>query len=342
MIQLCASATFTGRKIHAARRGATTVTCPSRVSRHLLIPLLLTVLCLALHLPLSHAEPPFSVVATTSIIADTARSIAGPLATVTTLMGPGIDPHLYKASPGDLRTLSNASLILHNGLHLEGKMAEALEKLSSRKTVVAVTAEIPRAKLRTILGESEVYDPHVWFDVSLWVACAQAIRDALIRHDSTHATDYSNRFSALATELQQLDTWAREQIASIPSLNRVLITAHDAFGYFGRAYGIEVLAIQGVSTESEASLRSINELVQTIVRRKIPAIFIENTISPKAIEALGEGAKAHGHTVMIGGQLLSDSLGDRGSPEESYSGTVRHNVLTITKALTGAVPGGST
>jgi len=257
-------------------------------------------------------------------------------------MGPGIDPHLYKASPGDLRTLSSASLILHNGLHLEGKMAEALQKLSSRKTVVAVTAEIPRGKLRAISINSEVYDPHVWFDVSLWIACAQTIRDALIRHDPSHATDYSNRFSALATELQQLDTWTRAQISSIPANNRVLITAHDAFGYFGRAYGIEVLAIQGVSTESEASLRSINELVQTIVRRKIPAIFIENTISPKAVEALVEGAKAHGHTVMIGGQLLSDSLGDHGTPEGSYSGTVKHNVLTITKALAGAVPGGAT
>jgi manganese/zinc/iron transport system substrate-binding protein len=290
----------------------------------------------------SQAEAPFSVVATTSIIADTARSIAGPLATVTALMGPGIDPHLYKASPGDLRILSNASLILHNGLHLEGKLADALSKLSSRKTVVAVTDGIPRDKLRSVSEDGEVYDPHVWFDVSLWIACAQGIRDALMRHDPPHAADYSNRFSALATELQQLDTWAREQIASIPASNRVLITAHDAFGYFGRAYGIEVLAIQGVSTESEASLRSINELVATIVKRKIPAIFIENTISPKAVEALVEGAKARGHTVTIGGQLLGDSLGDRETAEESYSGTVKHNVLTITKALAAAVPGEAT
>lgn len=338
MIQFCASTTIKRRNTHLSRPVAAVITRPSPLSCRSIVWIVLIAHWAVAHPSPSYAEPPISVVATTSIIADTARSLAEPFATVTALMGPGIDPHLYKASPGDLRILSNASLILHNGLHLEGKMAEALEKLASRKAVVAVTDGIPRNKLRTVSEDVEVFDPHVWFDVSLWISCAQGIRDALMQHDPAHANHYSSRFSSLAGELQQLEEWTRAQIDSIPVSNRVLITAHDAFGYFGRAYGIEVLAIQGVSTESEASLRSINELVQTIVRRKIPAIFIENTISPKAVEALVEGAKAHGHTVRIGGQLLSDSLGDQGTPEGSYSGTVKHNVLTITKALAGAVP----
>lgn len=281
----------------------------------------------------SVAEVPLSVVATTSMIADTARNIAGPLATVTSLMGPGIDPHLYKASPGDLRTLSNASLILHNGLHLEGKMADALGKLGARKPVVAVADQIAPEKLRTISNDGATYDPHVWFDVTLWIECADAIRAALSKHDARHTNEYTQRFQSYRDALVQLDAWIRERMSSIASPNRVLITAHDAFGYFGRAYGLEVLAIQGVSTESEASLRSINELVTVIVERKIPAVFIENTLSPKAIEALVEGAKARGHTVRIGGQLLGDSLGDPGTPQESYIGTVRYNVETIVAAL---------
>jgi manganese/zinc/iron transport system substrate-binding protein len=311
MIQFCAGATF----------------------------LFLAVLCLSHP---THATPgnishsPLSVVATTSIIADTARNIAGPLATVTALMGPGIDPHLYKASPGDLRTLSQASLIFYNGLHLEGKMADALQRLGTRKPVVAVTDLIARDKLRAVSTDGTTYDPHVWFDLNLWIECADAIRAALSQHDAPHADEYTKRFQTFREALRQLDTWSRERMSAIPPSNRILITAHDAFGYFGRAYGIEVLAIQGVSTESEASLRSINDLVSVIVERKIPAIFIENTISPKAVEALVEGAKNRGQTVRIGGQLLGDSLGELGTPEESYIGTVRYNVETIATALAPA------
>lgn len=293
------------------------------------------------HTPPTAAQAPLSVVATTSIIADTARSIAGPYATVTALMGPGIDPHLYKASPGDLRTLSQATLVLHNGLHLEGKMADALQKLGARKPVIAVADRIPQAALRTVSTDGVTYDPHVWFDLRLWVECADAIRAALAQHDPRHSHEYHSRYERYRESLLQLDSWVRQRMESIPLPNRVLITAHDAFGYFGRAYGLEVLAIQGVSTESEASLRSINDLVSTIVQRRIPAIFIENTISPKAIEALVEGAKARGHTVRIGGQLLGDSLGEPGTPYETYTSTVRYNVETIVTALSGPVPGGT-
>jgi manganese/zinc/iron transport system substrate-binding protein len=250
-------------------------------------------------------------------------------------MGPGVDPHLYKASPNDLRAISQAAIVFHHGLHLEGSMAEAMKKLASRKIVVAVADSIPKEKLRTVSAGGTVYDPHVWFDVSLWSTCADAIRTTLVQYDPHHAHEYTARFEELRGSLNELDSWIRRQIQTIPPEHRLLITAHDAFGYFGRAYDLEVSAIQGVSTESEASLRSINDLVSTIVVRKVPAIFIENTISPKTVEALIQGARAQGHTVKIGGLLLGDSLGDTGTPEESYIGTVRYNVQTITAALAG-------
>jgi manganese/zinc/iron transport system substrate-binding protein len=249
-------------------------------------------------------------------------------------MGPGVDPHLYKASPGDLRKLSNASLILYNGLHLEGKMADVLEKLSARKPVVAVTKSLSAQTLRSTGSDSEIVDPHVWFDVSLWIEVAKTIRDALVTHNPQAAALYSQRFEDLSTKLKALHEWCKQELASIPPARRTMITAHDAFSYFGRAYGIEVLGIQGVSTDSEASLREINNLVQLLVQRKIPAVFVESTISPKAVEALLEGAASRGHRVMIGGELFSDALGEQGTPQGSYDGMVRHNVHTIKSALT--------
>jgi manganese/zinc/iron transport system substrate-binding protein len=279
------------------------------------------------------AQEPISIVTTTTILADTAKIIAGPSGRIASLMGPGVDPHLYKASPNDLRTLSQATIIFHHGLHLEGTIAEALKRLASRKLVVAVADALPAEKLRAVSGTGATYDPHVWFDVSLWMICADTIRATLARHDPQHAHEYSRRFEELRSSLSDLHSWTRQQIQTIPPAHRLLITAHDAFGYFGKAYGLEVLAIQGVSTESEASLRSINELVSTIVARRVPAIFVENTISPKTVEALIQGAQARGHTVKVGGILLGDSLGDAGTPEETYIGTMRHNVQTITAAL---------
>jgi manganese/zinc/iron transport system substrate-binding protein len=215
-------------------------------------------------------------------------------------------------------------------------MAEALEKLGSRKLVVAVADSIPKEKLRVTSAGGAVYDPHVWFDVALWAECADTIRATLARYDPQHAHEYVARFEQFRDSLRDLHSWVRQQIQTIPPAQRLLLTAHDAFGYFGKAYGLEVAAIQGVSTESEASLRSINNLVSTIVIRKVPAVFVENTISPKTVEALVQGAKAQGHTVKVGGLLLGDSLGDAGTAEESYIGTVRHNVWTITSALGGS------
>jgi manganese/zinc/iron transport system substrate-binding protein len=281
----------------------------------------------------AHATPSFTVVTTTEIIADSARLIAGDTARVESLMGAGVDPHLYKASPGDLRKLSSATLILYNGLHLEGKMSDVLEKLSKRKPVVAVTSSLALDRLRSTDPKSNMYDPHVWFDVSLWIEATKTIRDALIQHNPQAAATYTQRFDLLALRLRDLHDWCRKELAEIPSSRRTLITAHDAFGYFGQAYDVEVLGIQGVTTDSEASLREINNLVELLVRRKIPAVFVESTVSPKAVEALIEGAASRGHQVVIGGELFSDALGETGTPEGTYEGMVRHNVRTIKSVL---------
>lgn len=279
------------------------------------------------------------IVTTTSIIADTTRAIAADTATVTALMGPGVDPHLYKASPGDLRALQRADIILHNGLHLEGKLADALEKLATRKTVVAVTAQIPLGLLREPHGSTppsstpQNFDPHVWFDPTLWVMAAAEIRDTLIRYDRTHAALYTANYEQLRQQLHELHLWTQRELAKIPPKRRILITAHDAFGYFGRAYTIDVRGIQGMSTDSEASLREIEGLVTLIIEREIPAVFVESSVSPKTVQALVEGARARGRALRIGGELLSDSLAAPGTPGGSYVGMIQHNVTTIVSSL---------
>jgi manganese/zinc/iron transport system substrate-binding protein len=286
----------------------------------------------------ANSQSPVSVVTTTSIIADTARRIGGENTDVRSLMGEGVDPHLYKASPGDLRLLSAANLVLHNGLHLEGRMADALEKLSTRKPVVAVTARIPTNLLRKVSEGHDSYDPHVWFDVSLWLTVAEHIRDTLIEYDRANEAGYRARFQSFEAELRELHTWCRDEIQKIPSPRRLLVTAHDAFGYLGRAYGLEVKGIQGLSTDSEASLQDIRHLVDLLVQRDIPAVFVESSVSPKAVEALVEGSQSRGHALTIGGELFSDTLGPPYSPAGSYLGMVRHNVLTITSALKRSDP----
>ncbi len=277
---------------------------------------------------------PITIVATTGMIADAARNVAGDRAKVTALMGEGVDPHLYKASPGDARLMSDADLILYNGLHLEGKMADALVKLARRKPTVQVTESIPESLLREPPEFQGQYDPHVWFDVSLWMNVAERIRDALAEHDPAGKETYAANASGYIEELRVLHEWCKEELQRIPREKRVLVTAHDAFGYFGRAYGLEVKAIQGISTDSEPPLTVINDLVDLLVSRRISAVFVESSVPRKTIEALVEGASARGHRVTIGGQLFSDAMGREGTPEGTYVGMVRHNVNTIVKALT--------
>ncbi len=274
---------------------------------------------------------PLKIVATTAMVADLAQHVGGEHVTVSALMGEGVDPHLYKATSGDVARLSRADLILYSGLHLEGKMGEVFERLARRKPVVAVTDDLSRDRLLRVGGEQ--YDPHVWFDVSLWGSTLPAVERALAELDPAHATDYRSNAERYQAELAKLDEECRAQIASIPESRRVLVTAHDAFHYFGRAYDIEVQAIQGISTQSEAAISKINELVELLSDRGIKAVFVETSVSERNIRALVEGCAARGHRVEIGGQLYSDAMGPSGTPEGTYAGMVRHNVETIRRAL---------
>lgn len=284
-------------------------------------------------LPAGRGEGPIKVTTTIGMIADVASVVGGDHVVVTGLMGPGVDPHLYKATQGDLAKLSDADVILYNGLHLEGRMADVLVQMASRVKTVQVTETTPHELLREPPEFQGQYDPHVWFDVSMWKYSVERIRDAFKEMDPAHATEFDANAAAYLKEMDTLHAYAKEQIATIPKDQRVLVTAHDAFGYFGRAYDIEVLGLQGISTAAEYGLQDVDRLVDKIVARKIRAVFVESSISPKSIDALVTGAKSRGHDLVIGGQLFSDAMGQPGTPEGTYLGMVRHNVDTIAKAL---------
>lgn len=276
---------------------------------------------------------PLTVTATTGMIADAARIVGGEHAEVTALMGPGVDPHLYKATQSDLAKLTEADLIFYNGLHLEGRMADVLVTMASRVKTVQATESIPEEKLRTPPEFDGHFDPHVWFDVSLWRYAVERILQAYVEADPVHEAAYRSNAAAYLETLDELDVYARERFESIPAENRVLITAHDAFGYLGAAYGIEVHGLQGISTAAEYGLQDVTALVDMIVAKNVRAVFVESSVSPRSIEALVEGAQARGHELRIGGELFSDALGAEGTPEGTYEGMVRHNVDTIAEAL---------
>jgi manganese/zinc/iron transport system substrate-binding protein len=278
-------------------------------------------------------EGPLRVVATTNIVADTVSRVAGRHAKVEALMGPGVDPHLYKASESDVRHLAEADLIFYNGLHLEGKMGDILTKMARSRPVVAVTEAIPEELRREPPEFAGQYDPHVWFDVSLWQRTLEPIAQALTEADPENAETYRANAEAFGRELAELDAWVQGQIGSIPPGQRVLVTAHDAFGYFGQRYGMEVVGIQGISTLAEAGLHDVDRVVQVILDKGVKAIFVESSVPRRSIEAVQAGVRARGRDVAIGGQLYSDSLGTAGTPEGTYPGMVRANVDTIVKAL---------
>lgn len=274
------------------------------------------------------------VVATTNIVADLVRVVGGPRVEVEALMGPGIDPHLYKASAGDVRRMSSAQAIFYSGLHLEGKMSEVLGRMDERGArTVAVAACVPKEKLIHSADFSGLHDPHVWFDVALWSQATDCVAETLADLDPDHGDEYEARAAATVEELTALDDWVRERVEALAPEQRVLVTAHDAFGYFGRAYGFEVRGLLGVSTASEAGTADVQELAGFIAERRIPAIFVETSVPPRYVQALREAVRARGFAVEIGGSLFSDSLGSPDTPEESYQGTVRANVETIVTAL---------
>jgi manganese/zinc/iron transport system substrate-binding protein len=275
------------------------------------------------------------VVTTTTMIADLVRQVGGERVEVVALMGAGVDPHLYKATQGDLARLKRAEIVFFNGLHLEGKMGEVFEKLreGGKKRIVAVTDSVSRERLRKPAEFEGNFDPHIWFDVALWAEASRAVEDALRDIDPLHAAHYSQRAASYRDELGRLHGSVRERIQSIPPSQRVLITAHDAFGYFGQAYGIEVHGLQGISTATEYGLQDVARIVQLVVERKIRAIFVESSVPQKFVEAIQEGVRARGHEVRIGGTLYSDSMGTEGTPEATFVGMVNYNVDTIVKAL---------
>jgi manganese/zinc/iron transport system substrate-binding protein len=273
------------------------------------------------------------VVTTTGMIKDAVEHIAGNAVEVVALMGPGVDPHLYKATHGDLEKLTNADIVFYNGLHLEGKMGEVLEKLGRSKPVIAVSGQIPDSLLRAVPGFQGTHDPHIWFDVSLWKHSVMEISRTLEKIDTANATAYHNNSMVYLTQLDSLHEVVKTKIQEVPKAQRVLITAHDAFGYYGDAYDIEVRGLQGISTVSEFGLKDVTELVNFIIARKIKAIFVETSVSQKSIEAVVEGCRDKEWNVKIGGSLYSDAMGATGTPEGNYVGMVTANTSTIVNAL---------
>ena len=279
-------------------------------------------------------EGPIRVAATTGMIGDLAANIGGDRVEVTSLMGPGVDPHLYKPTAGDVETLERADIIFYNGLELEGRMTDVFVQIArSGKPTVAIAEDIPEDQLRQPVEFEGKYDPHVWFDVTLWKLAAQTVARHLTELEPDLAETFQTNLDAYLLQLDELDAYVRTQVALIPEASRVLITAHDAFGYFGRQYGVEVRGLQGTSTAAEAGASDVQGLADFIVERQIKAIFVESSVPQATIEAVEQACQARGWDVAIGGQLFSDAMGERGTPEGNYIGMVRHNVDTIVAAL---------
>lgn len=288
----------------------------------------------------SAQERQISVVATTGMIADVASRIGGDAVTVQALMGPGVDPHAYRQTRTDIVAMARADLVLWNGLYLEAQMEDILSKVSARTPVVAVGEAVPRALLIAHDDYADRNDPHVWMDPSLWSYVVLATRDAMREVAPELGDTFTANADAYLAELDAVKAYADTSLGSVPEPARVLLTAHDAFNYFGRAYGFEVIGVQGISTESEAGLNRITELVDLLVERGIAAVFVESSVSDRSVRALIEGARAQGHDVRIGGELFSDAMGQAGTYEGTYLGMIDHNATVISRALGGIAPEG--
>jgi manganese/zinc/iron transport system substrate-binding protein len=280
---------------------------------------------------------PMKVGTTVGMVADIVRQVAGEKATVKNIIGSGIDPHIYNPTRSDVAVLLKSDIIFYSGLLLEGQMSDVLVKVSRKRPVYAVTELLKKEYLIHDTATNHD-DPHVWMDVQGWMKAVDVVKGALAEFDPPNKDHYANNAKRYLEQLKQLDNYARKVIASIPDKQRVLVTAHDAFNYMSRAYNIEVMGIQGLSTESEAGIKDINRIVDMLVTRRIPAVFVESSVSDKNVKALIEGAASRGHQVRIGGELFSDAMGPPGTYEGSYIGMIDHNVTVIAKALGGKVP----
>ena len=284
------------------------------------------------------AAEPLDVVATTGMIADAAREVGGDLVSVRALMGPGVDPHAYRQTRTDIVAMAQADLVLWHGLYLEAQMEDFLRDLADRGRVVAVAESLPPNLLIAHDDYADRHDPHVWMNPNLWSRVVLTVRDALIATAPAHEAAFRANAEAHLAELSALAQYSTQVLSSVPAESRVLLTAHDAFNYFGSAYGFEVMGIQGISTESEAGLLRIAELVDLLVARGVGAVFVESSVSDRNIRALIEGAAARGHAVEIGGELYSDAMGPAGTYEGTYVGMIDHNVTVIARALGGDAP----
>lgn len=293
----------------------------------------------------SGSEPigdrPVRVTTTTNFITDTVSRIGGDAVEVTGLMGPGVDPHLYTASAGDVDALRGADVIFYGGLQLEGKMADLLDQLEETQFVRAVTDDLPREDLlEPAPGVAEQYDPHVWFDVTLWEQVSRTIATALSERDPARAGEYQANLETYLDELAELDSYVSEQIATIPEERRLLVTSHDAFEYFGRRYGLDVAGIQGISTAAEATTADVERVAELIASRGVPAVFVESSVPRQTIDALIASAAQRGATVVVGGELYTDAAGDPGTDEGTYVGMLRANTDLIVAGLSRPDSGG--
>ena len=282
---------------------------------------------------------PIDVLCTTGQVAEMLRRIGGEHLEVSALMNHDTDPHLYKPLANDVGKLTSADIIFYNGLHLEGRMADLFVQRARTKPTYAVTEGLVSRKDRRLREPPEfagMYDPHVWHDVALWADCIKDVSDVLSKFDPPHADEYQKNAEQYAGELAELHLHCQDEIAKIPDANRVLVTAHDAFGYFGKAYDIEVMGLKGISSDEEINLSHQAEVQKMLIDRKIPAVFVESTINARAIEALIEPCQAAGWDLQNGGELYSDALGEADSDASTYAGMIRANVKTIVEALTPA------
>ena len=279
------------------------------------------------------SENQVQIVATTGMIADAARNIGGDLVSVKALMGPGVDPHAYRQTRTDIVAMARADLVLWHGLYLEAQMEDFFADLSRKRNVVAVADQLPKVQLRAHDDYADKFDPHVWMNPLLWKQVVKTVEAALGETRPEAREVFAANAAAHLAELDQLAGYAETTMARIPADARVLLSAHDAFGYFGEAYNMEVLGIQGISTESEAGLNRISELVDLLVERQIKAVFVESSVSDRNIRALIEGAAARGHEVSVGGELFSDAMGSNETYEGTYIGMIDHNVTVIAAAL---------
>ncbi|WP_233280978.1 metal ABC transporter solute-binding protein, Zn/Mn family [Paenibacillus algicola] len=281
----------------------------------------------------STAEGKINIVTTIAQIAEPVSVIGGDKVQVSSLMGPGVDPHLYNATQGDISKLDQADIVFYSGLHLEGNMTEVFEQIGKSRPVVAISESVSEDQLLT--DETGAIDPHVWFDLELWEVSLTAAVEEMKTFAPEHAEEFENNKLKYFEELQALKQEAQEKLASIPENHRVIVTAHDAFGYFGRAYDMEVVGLQGLSTEDEISVSDIDQTIDILMQHQVPAVFVESSINSKSVEAVVEGASSKGLDVKLGGELFSDAMGDEGTAEGTYLGMYRHNVNIIYEALAG-------